>query len=92
MTRSRRSTERVNVLLDSETVRKLNCLAKAESKSLSDVLRMAIERYHEERRIPRGAGVLDRNGFIGCAEGEQDSLTAFKRRFGELLSGKHGDR
>ena len=37
-------------------------------------------------------GVLDRNGFIGCAEGDRDLSTTYKARLTESLRRKHGHR
>jgi len=94
MTKPRKTINRVNARLDAESAEKLASLARDEGKSVSDVLRVAIERYYEQARSAHAAaaGILERNGFIGCADDDRDLSTTYKRRLTESLQRKHGHR
>jgi predicted DNA-binding protein len=94
MTDSRKATGRVNARLDADAAEKLATLAKDEGRSISDVLRAAIERYYEQSRAAHVAaiGALERNGFVGCAEGDSDLSKTYKHHLTNSLRRKHGDR
>ena len=57
---------------------------------MTDVIKRSIERYYEEVR--RGGGdtqaLLESSGFIGCAEGEPDLYSDYKRTLTDSLSRK----
>jgi hypothetical protein len=80
--------------LDPDAADKLTYLAKSERKSVSEIIRAAIERYYDQARANHAAaaGVLERNGFIGCAVGEPDLSTTYKRGLADALRRKHGHR
>jgi hypothetical protein len=85
---------RVNARLDKDDARKLAELAGRERKPVSDILRLAIRRFHDETRAREGS-VLDafeQAGFVGCGESSVDPATDFKRAFSDYLERKHGHR
>jgi len=94
MTKSRKATGRVNARLDADAAEKLATLAKDDGMSVSDVLRIAIDRYYEQSRAAHAVatGALERNGFVGCAEGDSDLSTTYKHHLTDSLRRKHGDR
>jgi Arc/MetJ-type ribon-helix-helix transcriptional regulator len=85
---------RINARLDEEDAEKLASVAKSEGKSVSEVVRAAIQSYYEQARAARAAatGLLERNGFVGCASGESNLSTTYKERLGDGLRKKHGHR
>lgn len=93
MTKPSRIT-RVNARLPEEDARKLAYLAKTERKSVSEIIRAAIERYYDETRSAGAARkkILYRTGFIGCGEAEPDLSTDYKRHLTDSLLRKHGYR
>lgn len=94
MTKKRDIATRVNARLDPDAAEKLTYLAQSEQKSVSDIIRIAIDRYYEQARATHAVatGILERNGFIGCADGERNLSTEYKRYLSESLRRKHGHR
>lgn len=85
---------RVNARLPIEDARKLNQLAKAEGKSVSDIVRQALRRYYADASAARGsaADIFTRNGFIGCAGGKANLSASYKHVLARSLAAKHGHR
>jgi hypothetical protein len=82
----------VNARLPTEDARKLSRLAKAEGKSVSDIIREALRRYYADAAGGSAAEILKRNGFIGCATGPANLSTTYKRELAKSLATKHGHR
>jgi metal-responsive CopG/Arc/MetJ family transcriptional regulator len=93
MTKSSRIT-RVNARLPEDDAKKLAYLAKAERKSVSEIIRAAIQRYYSEAKSAEAAaaGILRRIGFIGCVEGDGDLSVTYKKHVDAYLRRKHGYR
>lgn len=93
MTKPSRIT-RVNARLPEDDAKKLAYLAKTERKSVSEIIRAAIQRYYSEVRSSEAAaaGGLFRTGFVGCFEGESDLSVTYKRHLLDYLQRKHGHR
>jgi len=84
----------VNARLPIEDARKLTQLAKAEGRSVSDIVRVALQRYYADASAAGGsaAEIFRRNGFIGCADGGANLSTTYKRDLTRSLAAKHGHR
>jgi Ribbon-helix-helix protein, copG family len=93
MTKSSRIT-RVNARLPEGDARKLAYLSKVERKSVSEIIRTAIQRYYSETKSTEAAaaGGLFRTGFVGCFEGDGDLSVTYKRHLLDYLQRKHGHR
>lgn len=74
-------SHRINARLDDELARKVDELCKLTGQSASAIIKVALEAYYERTRAagmsPRA--VLERSGFIGCAEGDSNLSTDYKR-------------
>jgi hypothetical protein len=84
----------VNARLDRETAKQLAAVAKREGRSVSDVLRSALQRYCDEAETKEGS-VLDRFerlGFVGCGSSGGKKQTDYKQEFLEYVERKHGHR
>lgn len=93
MTKPSRIT-RVNARLPQDDAKKLAYLSKTEGKSVSEIIRAAIQRYYSETKSTEAAaaGMLFRTGFVGCGEAEPDLSKKYKRHLTESLQRKHGHR
>lgn len=93
MTKLSRIT-RVNARLPEDDAKKLAYLAKTERKSVSEIIRTAIQRYYSETKSTEAAaaGMLFKTGFVGCAEGDGGLSTTYKRHIVDYLRKKHGHR
>jgi hypothetical protein len=93
MTKTVRIT-RVNARLPEDDAKKLAYLAKIERKSVSDIVRTAIQRYYDEKKSEEAAasGMLFRIGFVGCGEAEPDLSKNYKQYLTESLRRKYGHR
>lgn len=71
---------RINARLDAELARKVDELCELTGQSASAIIKVALEAYYERTRAagmsPRA--VLERSGFIGCAEGDPNLSTDYK--------------
>ncbi len=85
---------RVNARLDLERQRKLEEIARRTGLSVSDILKEAIDVYHE--RLAENAATarrqLERSGFIGCADGPEDLSETYKAQLAESFERKHDPR
>lgn len=93
MTKPSRIT-RVNARLPQDDAKKLAYLSKAERKSVSEIIRVAIQRYYDQKKSNEAAatGMLFRTGFVGCGEAEPDLSKNYKQYLTESLLRKHGPR
>jgi hypothetical protein len=93
MTKPSRIT-RVNARLPEDDAKKLAYLARTERKSVSEIIRSAIQRYYNEKKSSdaAAAGMLFKTGFVGCGEGDGDLSTTYKRHIVDYLRKKHGNR
>lgn len=83
-------TSRLNARIDDELARKLEMLQERTGDTVSGVVKASIERYYAEvveQATPRD--VLERTGFIGCAEGPKDLASTYKARLTKSLASKH---
>jgi len=85
---------RINARLDDERASKLEYLRATTGQTLSDVVKEAIDHYYAEvsGAAVRASEVLARNGFIGCADGDEGLSADYKRLLSESLDAKHGHR
>jgi hypothetical protein len=92
MTNASRNMKRVNARLTEDDARKLGYLSKHEAKSVSEVIRAAIQRYYRDTRAGKASasGLIEE--FIGCGEAEPDLSTNYKQHLTEYLLRKHGYR
>ena len=95
--RARRDTEsmRVNARLDPASAAKLDTIMERTGKSVTEVLKTAIEAYFAEieaQRRPRVQELALRIGLVGCGEGPEDLSSRHKAYFSESLTGKHDHR
>ncbi|HZF33093.1 MAG TPA: ribbon-helix-helix domain-containing protein [Candidatus Angelobacter sp.] len=93
MTKPSRIT-RVNARLPEDDAKKLAYLSKAEGKSVSEIIRAAIQRYYSETKSTEAAatGILFRTGFVGCVAGDGDLSATYKQHLSDYLLRKHGYR
>ncbi|MGH6931378.1 MAG: ribbon-helix-helix domain-containing protein [Dongiaceae bacterium] len=94
MTKSYHRIARVNARLPLEDARKLNRLAKAEGKSVSDIVRKALRRYYTDASAAHGSAAdnFKRNKFIGCVSGDPDLSASYKKELRRTVAAKHGYR
>ncbi len=85
---------RINARLDDNLAYKLDYLIHSEGRCVSDVVKASIERYYEAARASQAGAqdILERHGFIGCAEGDADLSANYKTALTKSLQAKHGDR
>jgi hypothetical protein len=83
-------TTRLNARLDGTLARKLEFLKRRTRKTVTEIVREAIERYYEQTRGEHGQArhVFDDTGFIGCGEGDADLSSAYKRELADLVEKK----
>ena len=81
---------RVNARLDEARERKLRAIAKETGQGVSEVVRVAIDVYYERitTSATRSLALLERSGFVGCADGPPDLSETYKEElaFENLLS------
>ena len=95
--RGRRDAQstRVNARLDPASAAKLDAIMQLTGKSVTEVLKTAIEAYFveiEAQRRPRAQELALRIGLVGCGEGPEDLSSRHKAYFSESLIGKHDHR
>jgi hypothetical protein len=86
---------RISVRLDPEHAEKLQQLARRTRQTTSEVVKRAIDVYHERETKPceRPYDVLMRSGFIGGgASGDPDFSTNYKQYLFRERDPEHGDR
>ena len=83
---------RINARLDDEQSRKLEYLRTVTGRTVSDLIKEALEHYYAEvtAKPVRAVEVLRRTGLIGCAEGDPDLSSDYKRHLADSLAAKHG--
>jgi hypothetical protein len=81
MTKRRAIVKRVNARLGAEDAKKLAYLTEREGQTVSEVLRLALQRYYDEAKAGEGSAlkILERTGFIGSASGPGDLSTNHKQ-------------
>jgi hypothetical protein len=86
---------RVNARLDPASAGKLDAIMELTGKTVTEVLKTAIESYFAEleaQRRPRVQELALRVGLVGCGEGPEDLSSRHKAYFSESLTGKHDHR
>ncbi|MEB3339093.1 MAG: hypothetical protein VKJ46_16600 [Leptolyngbyaceae bacterium] len=73
---------KITVELESQDYQKLQQLQKNLGKDIDTVLMLAIEEFYDRHRVAVGAKaleILQRNGFVGCLQGEGDLSVNYKQ-------------
>ena len=83
---------RINARLDARHADKVQELALATGSSVSDVIRDAIDYYHQARAGGAGKGRVALQRLVGCATGPRDLSSDYKRYLSRGLDAKHGHR
>ncbi len=83
---------RVNARLDLERQRKLEEIARRTGLSVSDILKEAIDVYHERLAESVATARRELEGFIGCADGPEDLSDSYKAQLAESFERKHDPR
>lgn len=82
---------RINARLDDELAEKVEELRRITGKSVSALIKAALEAYFENVKgsnAVRPGRVLEQAGFIACASGEPNLSRDYKRTLGDSLSSK----
>jgi hypothetical protein len=83
----------LNIILEEEEVTKLSTIQKITGKDLTDVLRTAIDRYHQQvneataQKSP--LQIFAELGLVGCFEGEPDLSVNYKSVVKSYVLQKH---
>jgi hypothetical protein len=74
------SAHRLNARLDDDLAAKLAALRRATKQSTTEVVRSALELYHDTvvRRVGSAAAIFDEEGFVGCSDGPADLSERYK--------------
>lgn len=84
----------LNINLEEEEVTKLSIIQKITGKDLTEVLRTAIDRYHQQvNKAPIQKSPLQiftELGLVGCLEGEPDLSNNYKSVVKSYILKKHG--
>jgi hypothetical protein len=86
---------RVNARLDSAGAEKLYAIMERTGKSVTEVLKAALEAYFaglEAQRRPGAQELALRVGLVGCGDGPEDLSSRYKNYLSESLAGKHDHR
>jgi hypothetical protein len=90
MTKKPGSEARLNARIDAALGEKLEYLKRRTKMSVTEVVKRSVECYYEEVR--RGAGatkaILEESGFVGCAEGDSELSTDYKKSLVASLARK----
>lgn len=83
---------RINARLDNDQSRKLEFLVQKTGTNITQVIRDAIEAYFKQltTQAESAEPVLRQNGFIGCAEADEELSLRYKETFGKSLEIKSG--
>ena len=84
---------RINARLDQQTRERLEYIIEYTGVNLSTAIKQAIHYYYDalsENEHP--AAIMEKCGFIGCAEGEEDISTTYKDVMTQSLGAKHDHR
>jgi hypothetical protein len=94
MTKRRAIVKRVNARLGEEDAKKLAYLTERDGRTVSEVLRLALQRYYDQERTAEGSPwkLLEQTGFIGSAEGPGDLSVNYKQYLWGGPKSKHGRR
>lgn len=85
---------RINARLDKQHSERLGYLQKVTGKSVTDIVKEAIDVSYE-RQVRSGRHGLDllRDGaFVGCAEADENLSSNYKQEIGKILDRKHDRR
>lgn len=94
MTKRRAAARRVNARLDKGAALRLSAVAKREGRSVSDVLRSALERYCDDTTATDETVLqrFERIGFVGCGRSGRKRRVDNKQELIEYIERKHGYR
>jgi hypothetical protein len=84
------SSRRINARLPAEVARKVAYLERRTHKSTTDVLRESIDRYYAAVTAATGSAedAFTQAGFIGCARGDVELSSTYKRALAASWSDK----
>ena len=84
---------RISAKLDDSLAGKVKHLMRASKEKISDIVKASLEQCHENcMRQTNSALILEKTGFIGCAEGPENFSENCKRYPSEDLDGKFDHR
>lgn len=94
MTQRRTSARRINARLNREVAQRVSVVAKREGRSVSDVLRSALERYCEDVTATDETVLekFQRIGFVGCGRSRRRRSADHKQELLDYIERKHGYR
>jgi hypothetical protein len=83
---------RLNARIDARLAKKVATLRRVTGQTTTDVVRVALERYHDSiERETRPYELLLEGGLIGCAEGPVDLSVTYKDDLARSLDQKYGE-
>lgn len=87
-------TTQINAILDDEHVTKLAYIQQQTKVNEIETIKYAISFYYQylqdQKRDP--AFLLKQSGFIGCADGDPNLSTNYKKTLKTILNRKHDHR
>lgn len=85
---------RINARLDEDHSEKLRFLTHATKRTVSGVLKQAIDLYYAQTRSEAGSAlpILQDSGFVGVADGDDDLSADYKNALTGSLERKHDHR
>ncbi|NJM66199.1 MAG: CopG family transcriptional regulator [Acaryochloris sp. RU_4_1] len=82
---------RINARLDDEYVLKLNYLQRQTEKSVTEIIKLALDAYYQEfAQQKHPIDILADSGFIGCGEAGSHLSTDYKSELTDSLEDKYG--
>ncbi|UJB68736.1 CopG family transcriptional regulator [Acaryochloris sp. 'Moss Beach'] len=81
---------RINARLDDEYALKLNYLQRQTEKSVTEIIKLALDAYYQEYAQQHPIDLLTESGFIGCGEAESNLSTHYKLDYADSLEEKYG--
>lgn len=94
MTKRQAPVRRINARLNREAAQRVSVVAKREGRSVSDVLRSALERYCDDVTATDESVLekFERIGFVGCGRSRRRRTSDHKQELLEYIERKHGYR
>jgi hypothetical protein len=84
---------RISARLDNSLADKVKHLVRVRREKISDIVKASLEQYYEScMQQQNSALILEKTGFIGCAEGPEDFSDNYKQYPSEDLDEKFDHR
>lgn len=80
---------RINARLDDEYALKLEYIRRHTEKSVTEVIKLALDAYYQAITQSDPIDVLMNSGFIGCGEADSDLSMCHKAKLAESLEAKY---